>query len=395
MLPESGLAPRERFGFDADNIGITIWGGLDAQGAPLGDGARLILSGEARRPSWTALPPAPLTPGPASMSGDLNITIVVTPGAAPGDPLRWAVLDPDGTEGAALGWDESSDPDVRVHGQIPAPPVPPGIAYEVASAGEDFLLLSYQSDGTALVSWFTRLWPGEWSEPVAIPLPVAGSCPGIGRPWTGWIRTSLEGTPVGLMVDATGGHAWRSLPEPPAAAAQGGMVIRAPGHLIAADSLLAWAVADARWVALPPLPDGPRTDVAAAWSHGRLHVWGGRTADGGLPGTGWVFTPDPPEGTLWLPGGHPEGYPECAGIGTNGVWRLQADPDDPMLVWFEQGSTRVRTIWPDGTVVRFADGTFSVIDADGDVIARAGKMYRDRMQPGDLEPCWIGDVARF
>ena len=66
-----------------------------------------------------------------------------------------------------------------------------------------------------------------------------------------------------------------------------------------------------------------------------------------------------------------------------------------MLVWFVQGSTRVRTIWPDGTVVRFADGTFSVIDADGDVIARAGQMYRDRLEPGDLEPCWMGDVARF
>ena len=102
-------------------------------------------------PPWeTAAPAGPAGRGPAPERGG---------------------QDPDATAGAAIGWDASSEPDVRVNGQIPATPVPPGVAYEVASAGEDLLLLSYQPDGTAIGSWFPRMWPGEWSEPVAIPLP--------------------------------------------------------------------------------------------------------------------------------------------------------------------------------------------------------------------------------
>ena len=93
-LPESPLVPRERFGFDTGQLGLTIWGGVDASGQPLDDGARIELS-RAKRPkmSWTLLPPAPLTPGPASLSGDYNTTYAVTPGAEPGNPPRFATLD--------------------------------------------------------------------------------------------------------------------------------------------------------------------------------------------------------------------------------------------------------------------------------------------------------------
>ena len=80
VLPDAGLVPRERFGFDADGLGITIWGGIDADGTPLADGARF---GDETRETewiWVPLPPAPLTPGPASIAGDTNATFVVTVG---------------------------------------------------------------------------------------------------------------------------------------------------------------------------------------------------------------------------------------------------------------------------------------------------------------------------
>ncbi len=179
MLPPSGLVARERFGFDSDDRGITIWGGVDATGQPLADGARLVVG--RRNESWESLPTAPLTPGPASLSGDINATFAVTPGVAAGDPPRLAVLD--SGPGDTLQWDDPSSPDKRAHGDFPVPPVPPGIGYEVASARDALLLLSYQSDGTAVGSWFTGFWLGSWSDPVRVGLPAAQGCPAVDLPW--------------------------------------------------------------------------------------------------------------------------------------------------------------------------------------------------------------------
>lgn len=140
-LPESPLVPREHFGFDADSLGMTVWGGVDPSGQPLGDGAQLELGlGEDETMSWTILPPAPLTPGPASLSGGIGTTYAVTPGVEPGDPRRFAVLDDDRGE---LAWDDPSSPDIRTHGKMPAPPVPAGIAFEIASSRQTAVLLSY------------------------------------------------------------------------------------------------------------------------------------------------------------------------------------------------------------------------------------------------------------
>ena len=122
VLPDAGLVPRERFGFDADGLGVTIWGGIDADGDPLADGARFGDQTPEREWVWVPLPPAPLTPGPASIAGDINATFVVTVGETPADTPRWAVLDSDHLDAAGnnvLMWDDPSDPEVRIHGQIP------------------------------------------------------------------------------------------------------------------------------------------------------------------------------------------------------------------------------------------------------------------------------------
>jgi hypothetical protein len=61
-LPDAGLVARERFGFDSDGHGLTIWGGVDASGMPLDDGARLLLRGRERRPVWRPLPATGTSP---------------------------------------------------------------------------------------------------------------------------------------------------------------------------------------------------------------------------------------------------------------------------------------------------------------------------------------------
>ena len=337
---------------------------------------------------WRPLPPAPLTPGPASISGDRNITLVVTPGATFADPPRWAVLDDDA---GRLGWDEPSDPDIRVHGAMPAPSLPPGIGYAFASAREAALLISHQADGSAVASWFTGMWPGEWSDPVRIPLPADGSCPAIDLPSFGWIGVGADGQPAALITDAWGGDEWQALPTPPRAAATGGMLVWGPGHLIAADGLVAWDIARQRWVRLPPLPGGPRTGVSAAWFDGRLYVWGGATADGRLSRSGWMFTPDLPADTFRLPGGHRDGYGDCGGVGNPVNAVMHADRTDPRLVWFTLGRSVYSTTWPDGYVVDFSRGRAHVLGPDGKVVAREG----DRLRDLDIGWCPGFDIIGF
>ena len=73
--------------------------------------------------------------------------------------LDWDHVDED--DHSLLMWDDPSDPEVRIHGQIPASSLPGGIAVEVAGEAREALFLSYQSDGTAVVSWFSDYWAGE------------------------------------------------------------------------------------------------------------------------------------------------------------------------------------------------------------------------------------------
>lgn len=364
-LPPSGLVARERFGFDSDNQGITIWGGIDAQGRPLGDGARLLTY--PRADHWVELPAAPLTPGPASLSGDVNATFAVTPGAHAGDPPVLAVLDEDDD---TLRWDDPSSPDRRRHGDFPAPPVPPGIAYEVASARDELLLLSYQADGTAVASWFTGYWLGEWSDPVSVGLPVSAGCPAVDLPTMAWLRA--DGGSMVALSTVGAEQGWRTMAPPPADVTPGGMMVWAPRYLVVADALVAYDTVDETWLRLPPLPDGPRTGVSAGWDHGRLYVWGGRTADGRVTDTGWIFTPTLPKGTYRLPGGFRDGYGDCGGVGIDGHPILRMEEHAKPRVWVELGGRRYPAGWPDGFVVRFGDGRAEIIGPDGKVVARDG-----------------------
>jgi hypothetical protein len=118
------------------------------------------------------------------------------------------------------------------------------------------------------------------------------------------------------------------------------MLLWAPGRLIVADALLAYDLGTDRWSRLSDLPDGPRTGVSAAWTGGRLYVWGGRRPDGSVADDGWIFTPRLPAGTFRLPGGSRAGYGDCGGEPVPTLIRLRADRDDASLVWFQGGGDR-------------------------------------------------------
>ncbi len=382
MLPATDLVPREGFGFDADGRGITIWGGVDAAGKPLDDGARLVLANDDTTMSWQALPPAPLTPGPASLSGDINITYAVTPGATAGDPPRFAVLDDDS---GSLAWDDPSSPDLRTHGKMPAPRVPAGVAYEIAAPDQQdgVVLISYQADGTAIASWFTKPWPGSWGRPVTIPLPATAGCPAISLAQLGWVRADPDGSVVAYLTKASGPGAYKPTAAAPAGTTTGGMLAWSPSRLIVADALLAYDTVAKRWTALPALPDGPRTGVSAAWSGGKLYLWGGTAADGQPSDTGWMFTPATPP-RIYPLAGIPPG--DCGGEGDPSTAVFRAKESDPEKVWLKLGGQRLTTIWPEGYTVRFGGKQAQILAPGGTVVAREGQ----RLSATKLRGCMGG-----
>jgi hypothetical protein len=271
-----------------------------------------------------------------------------------------------------------------------APPVPPGVAYELAAVREKLLFLSHQGDGTAIGAWFVDMWPGEWTEPFRIGLPATDGCPAMDLPANGWVRAGADGSPISLVQGWGKGDGWRALAPAPAEAVTDGMLVWGPRHLVVADALLAYDMVAERWLWLPEPPGGPRTGVSAAWFDGRLYLWGGRTADGTVHGDGFVFTPDLPAGTFRLPGGYRDGYGDCAVQGDPRSAVFRADPRDPDKVWLQQGSQRIDTFWPDGYVVRFRDGRGTVIGPDGTVAAREGQRLRDAAKQ---DYCASGDVT--
>lgn len=382
-LPATDLVPRQSFGFDSDGRGITIWGGVDASGTPLADGARLILAKDDRSMSWQALPTAPLTPGPASLSGDNNITFAVTPGAHADDPPLFAVLDKDAGK---LAWDDPSSPNRRLHGKMPAPQVPAGVAYEIAAADgqESAVLVSYQADGTATASWFTKPWPGTWSKPVTIPLPGTAGCPATSPEQLAWVRTGSDGNVAAYLARSSGKGELRTTTAAPAGTPTGGMIVWSPSRLIVADALLAYDTSSKAWTQLPALPDGPRTGVSAAWSDGSLYLWGGRGSDDQASDTGWVFTPAPSSGVYALVSA-PAG--DCGGQGDPSSAVFRAEEGDADKVWMKLDGRRIAAIWPEGYTVRFREGGAVIMAPDGTVVAREGQ----RLSATSLDGCLTGD----
>lgn len=382
----SPLEPRTDFAFVVGGEGsFFVWGGVTPDGRPMADGAYMLGAddvGGHPRP-WIPVPEAPLPAGPAMASGDVRNWVFVTasgtdPTAGPGFALR------QGPTGPWAGPTAPLAPNLPVE----APPVPTGVGYEVITPTMDRpLFLSYQADGTAVVSIWDVL--DGWARPRSVPLPATGACPAIDLPWLGWIRADAEGDPVGLIARAHGGG-WSETTTPPREALTEGVLLWAPGRLIVADALLAYRVSMGRWSQLPALPDGPRTGVSAAWMGGRLYLWGGRSPDGSVADTGWVFTPELPPETFRLPGGRRAGYGDCGGEPVPTSIRLRADLDDPSLVWFRGGGRRYEATWPDGYTVTFGARTV-IRDPDGRVAARVG----DRLRDIDLGYCPTNQAIHF
>ena len=225
------------------------------------------------------------------------------------------------------------------------------------------------------------MWPGEWSDPERVPLPATNGCPALEVSAFAWLRSGADGTPVGLFTSDLERTDWQSIGAPPDGTPTGGSLVLGPRHLVVADALLAYDTATETWLSLPPLPDGPRTGVSAAWAYGQLYLWGGRATDGTVLDTGWVFTPTLPADTYRLPDGHrPPWPPACDLVGYDPKLPravLRADRDDPALVWFRLGRDRYEAKWPDGYTVRFGEGPAAVLGPDGSIVARAGDRLRD------------------
>jgi len=376
-IDASPLAPRTGFGFEVGGRGsMFIWGGIAEDGTPLADGAYMVTPADRDDSSvaWRPLPTAPLAAGPAFASGDvMNWTYVVAPGTDPAHEPSFAFM-----QGIGESWAGPTAP-LSPKAPVDQPPVPLGVGYEVVTPTMDSpLFISYQTDGTAIVSRWQVL--KGWSQPRRVPLPAGAGCPAVDQPWLGWIRTAADGSPIGLIAPAFRVGPWRYTSTPPADAVTDGMVVWGPGHLIVADALLAYSTGSDRWLRLPALPDGPRTGVSAAWANGNLYVWGGRTADGAVTNDGWMFTPDLPANTYRLPGRARAGYGDCGGEGIDTRITLHADRNDPELVWFAGDGRRHPTTWPDGYVVRFGE-QIVVLDPDGRVVAREGERLRDIKLP--------------
>lgn len=368
----SPLAPRTQFGFQVGGRGsFVIWGGVAADGTPLADGAYSLVTADQfdGHGDWLPVLEGPLPAGPANASGDvMNWVYVSASGTDPAAGPQFAFM-----MGQGEGWAAPSLPLSRKVAVDP-PPVPVGVGYEVVTPDTDApIYLSYQADGTAVTSVYDVL--DGWTRARSVPLPSSGACPAIDKPWIGWVRADASGAPVGLLVKA-GGGGWRSTATPPAEALTDGMLLWSPGRLIVADALLAYDLGTDRWLRLPDLPDGPRTGVSAAWTRGRLYVWGGRGADGAVTDTGWVFTPRLEGGTFALPGGGRGGYGDCGGEPVPTSIRLQADKADPELVWFQGRGERYKALWPDGYTVTFRARAV-VKDPVGRVVAREGDRLRD------------------
>ncbi|MFN8621175.1 MAG: kelch repeat-containing protein [Chloroflexota bacterium] len=349
--PTVPLTPRADFAFLTEPLdehgSFAIWGGIAADGTAMHDGVAVTVG--PGRPTSAArvreLPELPLTPGPATSLGGSEI---LTPGPdAASGPL----------EVVFQGWDDFYP--------VELPALPAGIALE----GFIFGPVVYPAPGESI--WALGSIDGYSTVSSAWPT-GRGACSAMTLTFLRRATDDPGAPPVGIRNAPGSGSFFQRMAEPPAETATGGMLVRTPTSVIAADPLLAYDLDQDQWFRLPPLPDGPRTGVSATWADGRLWLWGGRTADGATPTTGWVFEPALPPDTFRLPGGPKANTEFCSGAKVDPRLRLHADRDDPDLAWFERDGTRVPAVWSDGTTIRFnADGA-EVLSRDGAVRIKEG-----------------------
>jgi hypothetical protein len=382
MMPASPIEPRAGASAFWDKAGMLVIGGTDANGAGLTDGVAFDVD----RGEWSTIDPG-LPVGPISASGDWNGLTAAAPDPCGGAPsFTFAESAPYRAWTAAL----------RL-------PLPAGDRIEVVAPSYDQPLILSETSTGAVGVVHQDGWPKGWGPLLRLPVVAGdGSDPVFDDERVAWFRTAVAPVPGTHETGAYGvigdpldpGAPWRMTPTPPAGVVDDPGLLWSPRQLVSPATMTAFDPVAWRWQTLPPLPDGSfRSGASAAWASGRLYLWGGRDAAGVTHDDGWVFTPTLPRNTYRLP----ETFPgDCGGVGVDGVWRLRGDPDDPMVAWFQQGSRRVPTFWPDGYVARFGP-RLDIIAPDGTVYASNGDKYFEGAgkHHSRLQPCWTGTSADF
>lgn len=369
-IPAAPIRSRRDYGWASRDGQVYIWGGIDETGAALADGAEFGTA-------WTEMPDAPLPAGPASMVVVEDRLWVVAQHPETGGAVASSIRVP--LEPGA-GWTSVMDI-----------PVPPGERYDVLGCCHEeanwLFVFSLQTEGLASAAAFD---PAQetWTEvgPVPVPpLPVAG--PVAGRAleediaaWVGRLRTQDATAAVTLSL-AHPSEPWvvsdevATTPGTPGA----GALVLGPSHLVQLRAGMAYDLVDRQWLRLPS-QDTPGWLEAVSggdawWDRGRLWVLARPPAGPDAQSVLWSFTPEPPRGTYALPTGRrPSGErAPCIVFGQQGTWRLRGDPQDPRLVWVQNGARRQYLDWPDGWHVRFKSPRLVVTDSAGKVRYRGGQ----------------------
>lgn len=366
LIPQGPLCPRTGYGFAADGFGnIDIWGGIGADGTALGDGAEY----DVRERTWRSLPPSPLPAGPAAMGGNGNGMYAVVDDPAGGPPLvselTWTE-DGDAPACCSIPWHHGM---TRYWTDPTRAPVPRGARYEMLEVDLDgaALLVSHVASGEAFAARYQPYWKPGWTAVGQVPAPATGGAAlDLVEHRAAWLGVTY-GTFVDLWQPA---EPWPATSVPPDATSGDPHPVWSPRRIISAQGLAAYDVFDGRWLRLPVPIGGARTGASVAWASGQLYVWGGRTSDGVVRDTGWIFAPRLTPHTVALPETTFRGGCDAGGS-QRGRLRLAGSRSDPMVTWFETRTGRLPILWPDGYFARFRP-RLVVYAPDGTAVARAG-----------------------
>ncbi len=382
VTPAAPLSPRREFGWASQYDRVYAWGGVDAVGQPLSDGAEYGAD-------WTLMPESPLPPGPASMAVvDDRLWVVVT------DPETSTAK----VASIAVPLDEYSS-----WGLVVDVPLPVADRYDVVGCCEwnpsDLTIVGRTSDGFATAAAWdigsVRAVSGVgdgWTQLGEVPVPpLPAADPAVGRateedlaawagssdaPWPGSDETGSFGVLVSL--DRPSDEWSLTAPAPEGVGADPALVL-SPRHLISPEAMAAYDLVAQEWLSLPPRHRsarfGPPAGATAWWDDGTLWVFGGRKPDGSMETEVWSFEPKLPKRTYALPTGEGVslwGGEECYVVAKPGTtWRVRGDPRDPALVWLQHGRRRMSLTWPDGWQARFSP-ELEILDTTSTVRYREG-----------------------
>jgi hypothetical protein len=183
-----------------------------------------------------------------------------------------------------------------------AVPLPLGDAYQlVCCDGASLLAFSEQAEGFAYASEMGLEYPhdGEWTSLGVVPLPFGpGGGPATGfateRSLTAWVRSASEPYPGTDLSGAYGllmrtdrpARPWRLTAPAPDGAVDDPSLVLTPTHLISAQGMVAYDLMAGRWLQLPRRGSSPRFGSP----EGATAWW----SDGKL----WVFGGRTPDGSM-------------------------------------------------------------------------------------------------